>query len=413
MRKAALSIAEAAYEAIDTRSSVVRKLKVEGNELVAGDIRLLLSGKALFIGVGKCAMAAGQAIEELLGDRLGGGVALDVSMPPKCDLKKIECYLGTHPMPSQANIEGTARILEVLSGLAPEDVVIALISGGGSTLLCQPQKMTCDDEGEVLAELFRRAAPIGEINTIRKHLSSARGGGIARAAYPAHVLGFVISDVPGNDISVIASGPTVKDATTVADAETVAKKYGLDEKLLGTLIETPKEEKYFENVQNMFLVTNKDALEAMRAEAERLGFKAAIADEQMTGEASAKGEEVAAALRAAAPKTALIYGGETTVTIGAEKGIGGRNQEFALAGLARLSEGELVASFASDGHDFTPAAGAIADAETARHATEKGLGVEDYLKRHDSFAFFQATGDALDTGTLESNVSDLVIALRR
>ncbi|MDZ4227020.1 MAG: DUF4147 domain-containing protein, partial [Patescibacteria group bacterium] len=369
--------------------------------------------RIFFVGVGKCAAAAAEALEGILGERITGGIALDVAIPPLCKTERIECILGTHPSPSEVNANGTKRIIEMLSGLEEGDLAITLVSGGGSTLLCSPTgSLTCLSESALLGELFRRGATIQEINTLRKHISLARGGGLAKAAYPAEVLGLVISDVPGNDLSFIASGPTVRDETTIADAMVVIKGHGLSGISEGDLAETPKEEMYFKRVHNTLLVSNRDALEAMKGMASERGYSAEIVIDELTGEAKDAAREVLARLRAASAKSAHLYGGETTVALGSSDGIGGRCQEFALALLDGVAEDEIIVPFSSDGRDNSDAAGAIADTVSASHADELGVSAGVYLREHRSYDFFKETGDALKTGYTGSNVSDLIVALK-
>ncbi|MDO8566794.1 MAG: glycerate-2-kinase family protein, partial [bacterium] len=225
MRHDALKIAEAGYEAIRTDAVIKSKVRVSGDELHIGESVYPLVGRGVyFVGVGKCAIAAARAIGELLGDTLTGGVALDVSAGEQSGHtnKKIEVYIGTHPLPSEVNVRATKRIMEFLAGRIESDLVIMVVSGGGSTLLCLPEaSMTCLDEGTLFTELTERGASIQEINVVRKHISRARGGALAVAAYPAEVVSLIASDVPDNDIGLIASGPTVLDASTIDDAKTI------------------------------------------------------------------------------------------------------------------------------------------------------------------------------------------------
>ena len=247
---------------------------------------------------------------------------------------------------------------------------------------------------------------------MRKHISHARGGALAVAAYPAEVVSLVVSDVPGDDIGTIASGPTALDSSTVADAEAILKRYVVPASTEVAFLETSKDEKYFKRVTNTLFLSNQDALSKMEEEAVRRGYTTTIVDTHFSGEARDVGHAINEKLRDAPPKTALLYGGESTVTLGASMGKGGRNQEMALAALKGIQSGELILPFASDGRDNTEHAGAIADEITRMHIGEKDLLVEEYLDKHSSYDFFEMTGDALVTGPLESNVSDLVIALK-
>ncbi len=417
LRKDALVIAEAGYAAIDTNTVLARKLRVEGDRLSIGGKDFNLAGRRIFfVGVGKCAFAAARATEKLFGNKLTGGIALDVSSNGQTGRKlaTIETYTGTHPLPSEINVRATRRIIEFLSGRGENDLVIMLISGGGSTLLClPPPSMTCTDESALWSELTARGARIQDINIVRKHISLARGGALAKAAYPAEVISLIVSDVPGNDLAYIASGPTVFDPSTVTDARAILAQYGIPSLANTELIETPKERKYFERVTNILFLTNQDALVAMRDEAVRRGYETTIADSGFSGEASEIGHAVVERLHASPTKTALLYAGESTVSLSAPAGAGGRNQEMALAALRNIRGGELILPFASDGRDNTDHAGAIADETTRARARTQNVSIKEYLDSHRAYDFFTATGDALMTGYTGSNVSDLVIALKK
>jgi len=412
LRRDAIAIAEAGYEAINVGNALRRKFDSVR--------RRLTERRVFFVGIGKCAFAGAEAIEELLGDKLTGGIAFDVS-PTKPTLAKIEAHIGTHPLPSEENAQVTNHILEFLSSRTEEDLVIFLISGGGSTLLCTPEApLTPAGEAELFKQLTAQGATIQELNTVRKHLSRARGGGLARAAYPAEVISLIVSDVPGDDIAFISSGPTILDTSTIADAEAVLARYIIALPSGAAFIESEKEASYFERVTNLLFLTSHDALTAMRGEAAQRGYATEIIDDHFSGEARDIGRMVVEKLHAAPAKTALLYAGESTVTLGGpsprRSGLlpreGGRNQELALAALEDIHDGELVLPFASDGHDNTDHAGAIGDSLTLAHAQEKNLSVADYLDAHRSYDFFSTADDALLTGYTRSNVSDLIIALK-
>ncbi|MBI2409638.1 DUF4147 domain-containing protein [Candidatus Kaiserbacteria bacterium] len=418
LRIDALSIAEAGYAALDVGAALTHNLRIEQDELLVKvrpsqkDTAYSIRGRnVFFVGIGKCAFAAAAAIEQILGDRLTGGVALDVSARDRGGSRKIEPYVGTHPLPSEANERATDRILAFLEERGESDIVLMLISGGGSTLLCRTEApMTCLEESAIFKELTKKGATIAEINTVRKHLSRARGGGLAKAAYPAEVLSFIVSDVPGDDVRLIASGPTIRDSSTIEDARHVLDTYGISNI---QLLETPKEETYFERVRNILFLTSQSALDAMRAEAVDRGYQPAIADDRFSGEAREIGRAIGAKLHDSPPGSALLFAGESTVTLGNSSGTGGRNQEMALAALRDMREGELFLPFASDGHDNTDAAGAISDALSRAHAEENKLSITDYLEGHRSYDFFRSTGDALITEYTGTNVSDLIIALKK
>ncbi|MDE1944551.1 MAG: DUF4147 domain-containing protein [Patescibacteria group bacterium] len=418
LRTDALSIAEAAYAAVNVCAALTRTLRIEDGTLHVRDATYRLGKRRIFfVGVGKCARAAAEAIEDIFGDSLTGGIAFDVSESAKQrSLTKIETFIGTHPLPSETNEQATKRILEFLSGRTKDDLVIMLISGGGSTLLCLPKApMLCEDERVLWSELTAKGASIQDINTVRKHISRARGGALAAAAYPAEVLSLIVSDVPGNDIEYIASGPTVLDTSTVADAKAVLTKHNVSSAERIQCVETPKDKKFFERVSNVLFLTNQDALSAMETEATKRGYAVSVVSDRLSGEARDIGKTVAAKLHGAPQKTALLYAGESTVTIDTRQGggRGGRNQETALAALEDIRPGELVLPFASDGHDNTDHAGAVSDSATRARAEARSLSISEYLTSHRSYDFFTMTGDALRTGYTGSNVSDLIVAIKQ
>lgn len=421
-RTDALLIAEAGLAGVDTRDALRRAIHLEDGDLIIRERRYPFRGRNIyFVGIGKCALVSGTVIEELLGDYLTAGIVLDVSSDDSQTLKKIQSYTGTHPEPSEANVQATERIIELLKDCQEHDLVLILISGGGSTLLClHDAPMTCLDEGVLFSELTSRGASIQELNTVRKHISKARGGGLAAAAFPAEVVALIISDVPGDDLAFVASGPTMLDTSTIADAQAVLAHYGITAPEKVAFLETPKEEQLFARVANIALLTSRDALLAMQAEASHRGYTTAIADDRVTGESRAIGQNVLAALREAPAHSAFLYAGESTVHLAGEHGkdpstslgTGGRNQEMALSVLADIHADELILPFSSDGHDNSDHAGAIADATAQSVAQKAGLSIESFLERHASYEFYNSTGDFLDTGYTGSNISDLIIALK-
>ena len=416
LRKTALAVAEAGLLAIDTKSVIEKNIKVEGDSVIVGGVpfKTGVKGRVCLVGVGKCSAEAALAAEKILGDKLFGGIVLDVREPEQIGAK-VKYYGGTHPFPSQKNTEVAKEIADFLKKLDENDFVIFIISGGGSTLLCLPSEgNTCVEEEVILKQLFAVGATIQEINTIRKHISGARGGGLAKFAYPARSVALIFSDVPGNDLSFIASGPTVKDETTVKDAANILAKYKILEscKLTGCgLEETPKEDKYFEKVTNILAVSNLLALEAMQSEAKKLGFEPKIVTDRIEGEAREVGQNVMETLHKEEKRICLLYGGETTVTVD-KKGRGGRLGELALSGLRYVEEGEILAAVASDGRDNCEYAGAVIDVSGRKKAEELNLNIEEHLTNHDPVPFFEQTGDYIMTGHTGSNVSDLLIAIK-
>lgn len=415
LRSDALTIISAGYNAINTRAVIREAITVTENTLTVSGKTYPLSPqqKIWVVGAGKCAIEGAAALEDILGDWLAGGVVVDVSDSTNClPLSKIECLIGTHPEPSQKNEQATKRIIDTLSSLTKDDIVIEIVSGGGSTLLCLPNKtMTCVDEAEAFRELTDAGATITEMNTVRKHISTARGGWLAKAAYPAQLIGLIFSDVPGNDVSDVSSGPTVKDITTVSDAYNIIDTYKLHAFPKEALIETPKEDVYFASVQNTLLVTNERALTSMKRAAETLGYTARIVTDKYSGEASRVAKEVQDELTKTPRGSVLLYGGESTVTLGEHAGKGGRNLEMALAGLSKIGKDEIIIPFSTDGHDNTDFAGGICDSITKEYAIQNRLPIEMYLREHRSYDFFTKTGAALITGNTGTNVSDIIISI--
>lgn len=414
LRRAALEIAEAGLKAIDTREVVRATVAYEGKRIFINgkDHSPEEGGRVFVVGVGKCALEAAQALERVLGDRIYKGVVIDVH---EGTLEHIQTFAGDHPFPSERNVSATKAMIRMLEETTERDLVLAVVSGGGSALLCQPENMTCQDEKALVQMLFKKGAPIEKVNIIRKHLSLATGGYLAKYAHPARVVSLIFSDVPGNDIRCVASGPTVYDPTTIDDAKAVFREYGL-EKISPVwergLLETPKEEEYFARVTNLLIVSNTVALEAMHRAAEALGFSATIRSTRFGGEARHVGAGIAEAIDREEPGSVSLYGGESVVILKSPGGKGGRNLELALSATRFIGEDGLVLSLASDGRDNTEYAGGICDRITKERAKELGMDPREWLDHNNSFHFFQRTGGYLLTGETGANVSDLVIAIR-
>lgn len=413
-RQAALQIAEAGLQAIDTeavvRAAVVfrdQSLFVRGREFSLHRAR-----RFFVIGVGKCALEAGRAFEAIAGDRITDGVVLDVH---EGHLQRIRAFSGTHPMPSERNVDATLEIIRLLKQTDRHDFVLFFISGGGSTLLCQPESFTCTDERAIVECLVRGGADIYKVNTVRKHLSLARGGYLTHHAGAARGVSLIFSDVPGNNLAFVASGPTVFDETTAADARRILDEYRVFERCRMRpfpLLETPKDRAAFDSFENILFVSNELALQMMADKAQRLGLRAHVATESFSGEAREVGRAFARELARQAVGTAFLAGGESTVTLGVRPGPGGRNQEVGLSALPFLPDGACAAAIASDGRDNGPYAGVLVDRETTRRATELRLDAAAHLQTHSTQPFFEAVGDYILTGDTGSNVSDLFVGVR-
>lgn len=414
LRKDALAILSAGLEAIDTRSAVREEVTFEKDTKTVcfKDLHVCLSDyeRIFFVAIGKCALDASLEMEEILGDDITAGYVLDISGGV---FKKLISRVGTHPFPSEQNMEATEDIVKLLSDTTERDLVIVVISGGGSALLCSPYNISCETLTRITKTMMQKGATIEEVNTVRKHLSKVQGGQLAKIAHPARVVALIFSDVPGDDLSLIASGPVTKDNTTSADAERLLLTYdvmNLCEIPECNVTETPKEDKYFEQVSTILLVNNERGLVAMKKKAETLGYKATIRDTQLQGEARTIGETLAK--ESLAERSVYLYGGETTVTV-SEQGKGGRNQEFALGALPFVSPDSLVLACASDGHDNSDVAGAFADAELLAQAQKNGLNPQEFLSRNDSYHFFETLNTQIKTGTTGANVSDFYFVIRK
>jgi glycerate-2-kinase len=413
-RRALLTVAEAGLAVIDTETvlrDTVRltddQLTVTGQTIALGDV-----GKLVFIAIGKCAANASVVMNEILGSRITRGVAVDVVPCPAMD--RFETFCGTHPLPSDQNLAAAEAIVNALQGMTERDLVIFIISGGGSTFLFLPENRANREETTIFTALTDAGATIQEINVVRKHLSLARGGQLAKDAYPAKVISLIFSDVPGNDIGSIASGPTVQDATTMEDAASILARFNI-QKICPIencgLIETPKEKKYFDRVSNLLVVSNELALQAMQKKAEEIGFGATIKNSQLVGEAADVAAMVGNELHQASPKSVLLWGGETTVTVRGG-GSGGRNLTVSAIALRGVKDGEEILSLASDGRDHGLFAGAICDTITKDAVAKSGIDLEKALADNDTYPLFEKAGNYVMTGDTGSNVSDLIIALK-
>ena len=413
-RKDALKIAEAGLEAINTQKVILNKIKLQKNSLVIDKKTFSLKSiKSIYVvAIGKCAGEAALALEKILGKKIKAGIALDVKTVK--GLKTIKSLAGSHPLPSQKNTDGSTAIINLIKNLSYNDLVLFVISGGGSTLLCAPRKGTCQEETLIVQKLMDSGATINEINTVRKHLSIARGGFLAKYAFPAKSIALIFSDVIGNDPQFIASGPTAKDTTTIRHALEILNKYKI-QKVCAIedcgLVETPKNDEFFKSVQNLIFVSSEVALKAMSSAAKKLGYKVKICTTCLKGEAQKVGAKIAAEINRSKPKTILLYGGETTVHVKGN-GKGGRNMELVLSALNTIKDNSLILSLASDGIDNTNLAGAIGDTTTIEKAAKLKLKPKKYLVENNSYPFFKKTGDYLLTGKTGSNVSDLVIAIK-
>ncbi|MFB3884329.1 MAG: glycerate kinase [Thermodesulfobacteriota bacterium] len=389
--------------------------------------------RIFLIGTGKASASMAQAIEEIFGDRIAQGL-VTTKYGHSLSLKRTEIIESGHPLPDQKGLEGARKIQSLLKGSGPDDLIIFLLSGGGSALLPLPANGITLEEKQIVTQLLLDCgADIREINTIRKHISQVKGGWLAKWAYPSTVIGFILSDVVGDPLDVIASGPAVPDSSTFDEAWEILKKYDLVEKIPlsvrnhlllgkeGRVEETPKPtDPAFEKVHHILIGSNILALRAAEREAASLGFHTLILSSSIVGETreaarfhAAIAREVISSGNPIPRPACIISGGETTVTIKGP-GFGGRNQEFALAGALEISgmEKVLLLSGGTDGTDGpTDAAGAIADHTTISRARAMGLDARAHLENNDAYPFFQKLGDLLITGPTHTNVMDVRILL--
>ncbi len=435
LRQHAHAIFQAALKAVDPVEAILRRVRLEAETLVVGERKFELKSfdRILVVGAGKAGAPMARALEDILGDRIVDGVIV-VKEGHGLPLQRVKIHEAGHPVPDERGIRGAESILSLVKAAGERDLVLCLLSGGGSALLVAPAEgISLENKQEVTRLLLACGADIHEINTVRKHLSRAKGGELARWAHPATVVSLILSDVIGDDLNAIASGPTVPDPGTFVDTEGVLKKYDIwgrvpksvrgriQKGLEGNIADTPKSgDAVFQRCYSELVGTNIQALKAAGGAAQKLGYHPLILSSTVAGEArevakvlTAIAREVRSSANPAPPPACILAGGETTVTLQGD-GKGGRNQEFALAAAMLLDgiENVVLLSVGTDGTDGpTDAAGAIADGHTVSRARAKSLDPLDYLRRNDSYHFFQALGDLVITGPTRTNVMDVYMVL--
>ena len=435
-----MRVVRAALEAVDPARAVRKAVRREGSLLHVGESQYDLEQyeRMFIVGGGKAGAPMALALSEMLGDRFTGGWVnvkhghvVDVPLP-----KGLTVHEAGHPIPDEAGTRGARQIVDMVKEAKAYDIVFCLISGGGSALLPLPADgITLSDLQSLTDTLLRCGATINEINAVRKHCSQIKGGQLARSASPATVVSLILSDVVGNPLDVIASGPTVPDSTTFCDAYNVLVKYdvidavpaGIVSRLRagqdGSLPETPKAgDPIFARVQNVIVGSNAVAAQAARGEVEAMGFNALLLSTYIEGEAREVGRVIAGVAKSLVDEgwplfrpACVIAGGETTVTVRGS-GKGGRNQELALASALAIDGWPdiTIVTLATDGTDGpTDAAGAIVTGETVRRAQAQGMSAVDFLLRNDAYTFFDRLGDLIRTGPTNTNVNDLMFILVR
>lgn len=431
-RETALQVVQAALAAVDPAAAVRRHVRREGDHLFIGDRRYDLTGfdRVFIVGAGKASAPMAAALTDILGDRLTAGW-VNVKYGHQLAVPSVTIHQAGHPVPDAAGVAGTEAIMRLVAEAGERDLVLCALSGGGSALMTLPAPgLTLADFQSMTQTLLRSGATINELNLLRKHLDQVKGGGLARLAAPATLVSLILSDVVGNPLDVIASGPTVPDPTTFEQANVLVDRLAIWNQLppaiadrlragrAGQIPDTPKaSDPIFNKVYNLIVGSNAQAAEAALAQAADLGFNTLLLTTYLEGEARevarmcvALAREMVNSGRPIPRPACLVLGGETTVTVGGG-GKGGRNQELALAavpGLAGLVD-VLILPVATDGTDGpTDAAGAFADGATLARATSLGLDPLAYLANNDAYSFFETLGDLLITGPTRTNVNDLI-----
>ncbi len=423
----------------DPGEAVHRHLLRDGDSLILNGNRIKLADFSgiYLIAIGKASLPMLEAIIELMGDRVTAGVGitkdahlgtLDHPIP-----KRLKIVEASHPIPNQRNLDGTKLITKLAGRVTANDLVVCLISGGGSALLTLPAAGISLGDLQILSSLLiKSGASIQEINTIRKHIDQMKGGGLLKMLYPATVISLILSDVIGNDLNTVASGPTAPDPTTFSDSWKVLERYQLMDAvpasirahiragIEGRVPETMKKaDPILFKVTNQLIGSNLMAIQAAVETARRLGFHTIQPTTPLQGEASLMGARISDELVRWCSKkstdekpTCSIYGGETTVTVTGD-GLGGRNQEFALAAVKNLSQSgpAVLITLATDGGDGpTDATGAVVTSSTYQRGLRLGMAPEAYLNQNDSYHYFDSLGDLIRIGPTLTNVNDLVLA---
>jgi glycerate 2-kinase len=409
---------------LDVHKAMLRKMQFSSGLLTVGDEVVEIQRPARVIAFGKAANSMAAALMEILVGSTEAGVVISPVLPTR-RLDRFQYFVGGHPYPTDGSLAGTEAALKLVEGLTEQDLVIYLVSGGGSAMLEKPldPSVTLADLVEFYRMLVTGGLPIEQINVLRKHLSAVKGGRLALAAYPARQVTIYISDVPADRSSMVASGPTLPDESTTNECYEIAERSGLVEKFPchiriyfeeQILEETPKSrDARFGNSKSFCLLSNTDAVEAAKEIAERLNFVSEVDSGPWDGdyrEVAERNLESLDRLALAHPgkPVCLVVGGEVTCPV-TGRGIGGRNQAFVLyaAGLI-AGQSRVILSVGTDGRDGnSPSSGALADGNTTKRAEALGLDRASYLADSDSYHFFRTLGDTVETGFTDNNVRDL------
>jgi glycerate 2-kinase len=442
MRLEAEEIFLASLRKVDPYEAIKRFIRIDGGNLLLGQdgspkdvLDLRAFDRVFVVGGGKATAPMSRAVEDLLGERIRKG-RINVKYGFGEKLVRTELVEAGHPLPDENGVKGAKKILDLLESAGERDLIFSLISGGGSALLPLPaEPITLAEKQSLTKKLLGCGASIEEINAIRKHISLSKGGQLARAAFPATTVNLMLSDVVGDKMDVIASGPFVPDQSTFKEAWAIIEKYELKDipesirvhlqkGLGGEIPETPKAgDAVFRRVLNRIVGSNLLALQAAKDEAERIGYQTLLLSSRVEGETkevakvhTAIAKEILASGQPLRAPACVISGGETTVTLRGH-GLGGRNQEFCLASALDLIDVPprvVVLSGGTDGNDGpTPAAGAIVDPQSVQRGIQAGMSAADSLRNNDSFRFFEKTGELLVTGPTKTNVMDVRLVLVR
>jgi glycerate 2-kinase len=428
-RVAAEAIWQAALAAGEVGPLLRRSFQRRGDLVQVGDRVIDLSriDRVFVLGCGKAGAAMALAVEDILGDRVGAGFVV-VKDGHLAATRTVVLAEAGHPVPDARGVQAASRLLELASGAAADDLVIVLVSGGGSALTPAPAgDVTLAEKQTVTRSLLAAGAAIGELNTVRKHLSRFKGGQLARAAAPALVVTLVLSDVIGDPLDVIASGPTAPDPTTFTEALKIMRMRGLladapfsvrarlQAGARGEVLETPKpRDPIFGRVGHVIIGNNQLVVNAAMERARSLGYHSEVLTRELQGEARHMAQVLIERTRALEPPACLIAAGETTVTVRGQ-GRGGRCQEFALAAALSIEgdDGLTVLAAGTDGTDGpTDAAGAVVDGSTVTRGRRAGLDMRAALDDNDAYRVLRATGDLIVTGPTNTNLLDLYLVVR-
>ncbi len=434
LRRSARLIWEAALKAANPATAIRNFIRVHDSVLKISGKDRPISGRIIVIGAGKAGARMAQVIEEILGEHISAGLVV-TKYGHGLPVKHIRLIEAGHPIPDAAGMRAVAETRQLVRNLSEDDIVLCLISGGGSALWPAPADgITLEEKQDVTQRLLRAGATIRELNAVRKHLSAIKGGQLAQWASPARVISLIVSDIIGDPVDFIASGPTAPDATSFSDTLNIVEKYGIDlpggvlkrfqEGKAAQIAETPKpNDPVFNRVENYIIANNRLLVDAAAAKARELNFNTLILATELEGEAKDLGGFFAAVARAIGnngnpvkPPACILGAGETTVTVKGD-GMGGRNQEMALAWAIAMSASQspvpsCFASVATDGTDGpTDAAGGIVDDRTCTRAGELSLAPTKFLESNDSYNLLKATGDLIITNPTHTNLMDLQILL--